>query len=140
MPRFVTATVSRDILVDELTHTVTILRCLEIIRVPDFPATLPPFFVTTFWTRETEKEQLQLRVRILTPEETSCFEKTTGLESFEKALRFRFFIRITDFTCTAPGEYHIEIAMRTREKGRWKKVARLPITIQRFPGEYRSRR
>lgn len=129
MARFITAIASQDILVDELTHTVTVWRCLEVIRVPAFPVVLPPFFIATFWSREASEEHIQLRIQVHAPDGQVCYQKITGLESFEKALRFRFFIRIADLKCTVPGEYHFDIAMRHRAKGRWKTVFQFPIAV-----------
>ncbi len=127
MAKIVWAIVCRRVITDQQSNTVTYVDAVEQINFSTLPSASPPVTVGTLWQRQEGDETLELRLRLLGPDKKLIASDQLQVITLEKP-RHRVNVVVDGFEFREEGEHTIVIDQKL--KGKWKRVALLPLAIE----------
>lgn len=127
MIKHVWSVVCTEVLTAQETNSVSYINCIERIQTSELPCVLPPFWLTTLWTRQAPESEL-LRVKVLLVDPDG--KKRAVFESEEVTVdkqNVRVNIRVVGLTVGSEGTHNLRV--QQRRENRWRRVADLPLHV-----------
>lgn len=128
MAIFTWAVLCQQIITDQESNAASYINALEGIGLVRFPSQLPLLMVGTLWRRAKEDDKLEMRVRVLGPDNSLLHTENGPIANFGKEFRrYRINLGIGGVSAPAPGVYSYVIEQR--KGNQWNEVASLPLEV-----------
>lgn len=126
MAKHIWSVTCQNAIVDKHTNLVSYINSFDQIGIPELPYAFPPLVVASLWERESDEEDLVIKIEVIAPDGEVKKEKELSDIKFNSNFH-RTHVRISPFEINQAGEFKIIIKEKTKKK--WKKVKELPIII-----------
>jgi hypothetical protein len=127
MARLLWALTCQRVITDRDTNLVSYIDGFEQFGVPKLPFPFPPFYVATLWERESPRDSLAMRIRVLAPNKTALqtFEPKGTLKF--PVPRHRMNVLLGGHMVEQDGRF--KIVVEQKKGNRWRKEKTLQIDV-----------